>query len=283
MVDVEETKLIFTSWTAARVCLRAQTSRVFCVQMLCPPPQNKELIFLPNIFLPQLKLNQMWRLRSGGGGGKRAAVVNTEFITHWSRFSYEMPPNLRPGERSRVRTQYHCLCASVFIRHFLSAVKGRLECFTVSTGWDTTTLYDSVVMDWSAVCSQDSPSTCDRLTEALTHEHNLSLRRETIYHPLWVPSQWLTASGDCSQRWAAMKKTFALSQLSSTGRQIWVPLKCKMTVGAEGETGGKPSKILSRPIPSTGVHLREDMREFSPRTPQTHVCVQRMDQHISRA
>lgn len=192
-----------------------------------------------------------------------------------------MPPNLRPGERSRVRTQYHCLCASVFIRHFLSAVKGRLECFTVSTGWNITTLYDSVVMDWSAVCSQDSPCSYDRLTEALTHEHNLSLRRETIYHPLWVPSQWLTASGDCSQRWAAMKKTFALSQLSPTWRQIWVPIKMLNVCGSWGRT--RWQTIKNSPQTHTE-HMRSsqsgDARIFTPHPPDARLCPTNGSAHL---
>lgn len=41
-----------------------------------------------------------------------------------------MPTNLWPGERSQVRIQYHCLSASVFIRHFLKTGEGRLRRFT---------------------------------------------------------------------------------------------------------------------------------------------------------
>lgn len=233
---------------------------------LYTPPQNKELIPLPISYCPS------WSsIRRMSGLVDEEGKHRKNFITRWSRFSYEMPTNLWLGERSRVRIQYHRLPVSVFIRHFLSAVKGRLECFTVSAGWNIATPYDSVVMDWSAVCSQDTPASRDRLTEALTHEHNLSLRQETIYHPLWVPSQRLTASGDCSQRWTGIKNLLSVCS-SHTWRQ-------------SSECAQKAKSLWE---------LREERvanhQTFSPdsywvhqHTPQTHVCVQQMDQHISRA
>lgn len=151
----------------------------------------------------------MWR--------ESAAVINSEFITRWSGFSYEMLTNLWPGERSRARIQYHCLSASVFIRCFLSTVKGRLQCLffffyknksiedsSMWTHWNISTLYR-----------------CDGLICCLFTGHLgllwqadrgidlwARLKPETgndLSSPLSVLAK-LTASGDCSQKWAATRR-----------------------------------------------------------------------------
>lgn len=246
--------------------------------MICWPLQNKEVIFSPNIFLPWIKLNQMSRTGSGRRWGKAHTQKNlTEFITHWSCFSYEMPTNLWPGERSQVRIQYRCLFASVFIRHFLKTGEGRLRRFTevpceedssvlaqAETSPPSMTLFccDGLIcclftgrtgLPWQADRGTDPRA---RLKPGTGNDLSHALSSFTLANGLQGPLSKVSRHGE---------QTFTLSvTVTHADRGKKKKKKAKSLKELRDQSCGTTPKDPSRHMPWPYVHLNPDSREFSP-------------------